>query len=156
MDYEIRKVRENEYDAALALIGQTFLECIAPDYGPQGTAAFFRDVIDSEAFRQDFARGRVRMWGCFAQGTIISAFALRGENHLCLAFTRKGEQNMGIGRRVFCAVLSDLKRSGMAHGVLTVHASPSGTAFYRSLGFVAVDGEKTEDGIRYLPMRCEF
>ena len=48
--YEIRRIRSSEVEEALALAWEVFLEFEAPDYRPEGTEAFRRDIVENEQF----------------------------------------------------------------------------------------------------------
>ena len=55
--YFIRKINSNEVNEALALAFEVFMQFEAPDYSPEGVAAFKRDIIENEQFIDDCKRG---------------------------------------------------------------------------------------------------
>ena len=50
MEYEIRKVKGEEVDAALKLVWKVFLEFESPEYAPEGTETFRRDIVQNIDF----------------------------------------------------------------------------------------------------------
>ena len=54
----------------------------------------------------------------------------------------------GIGSRLIRHVLNDYKG-----GSVTLNSSPYGLPFYKAVGFVPTEEEKTVDGIRFTPMK---
>jgi RimJ/RimL family protein N-acetyltransferase len=58
--------------------------------------------------------------------------------------------NQGIGTRMFRSLLEDFSNEK-----ITLNSSPFGVAFYKAIGFVPTDEEKTVNGIRFTPMAFE-
>ena len=54
----------------------------------------------------------------------------------------------GLGSRLIRHVLNEYKGE-----TVTLNSSPYGLSFYKAVGFVATDEEKTIDGIRFTPMK---
>ena len=51
-------------------------------------------------------------------------------------------------------IATRILRNSLAE-TITVHSSPYAVEIYHQLGFTAADGEKTEHGIRYTPMKYQ-
>lgn len=152
MSYEIRRLRPEELDAALALAWEVFLEYEAPDYGPAGVESFRRDVLENETFRAACRRGENRMWGAFDGAKLVGLFVMRGPAHICLVFTHGSYHRRGIATAIFHRLLEDLRRENPEVRRLSLNSSPYGRPFYRHLGFTDTDREQTVDGIRFTPM----
>ena len=56
----------------------------------------------------------------------------------------------GIGTRMFRRLLDDYPNE-----TITLNSSPYGLPFYKVIGFVPTDEEKTVNGIRFTPMKYE-
>ena len=51
---------------------------------------------------------------------------------------------------MFLSVLEDYQKE-----TITLNSSPYGLPFYKAIGFVQTDEEKTVNGIRFTPMKYE-
>ena len=91
----------------------------------------------------------LRMYGAWADGQLTGVLAMRGA-HIALFFVRKEWHRRGVGKALFQTMMDDTPYLEM-----TVHASPYAVKVYRRLGFFATDAERTENGIRYTPMRYQ-
>lgn len=152
MEYPIRRLCPEELEAALELAMDTFLRFEAPDYGPEGIASFRRDIIDNPQFHENCRNGSNRMWGAFDEDRLVGLFAMRGESHICLVFTRHGYHRKGIASSIFHRLLADVQRENPDVLRVTLNSSPYGKPFYLHTGFRPTDEEKTINGIRFTPM----
>ena len=48
--YQIRKITCDEVEEALSLALEVFMQFEAPDYKPEGTATFKRDIVENKNF----------------------------------------------------------------------------------------------------------
>lgn len=152
--YEIRKVRCGEVDEALSLALEVFMEFEAPDYAPEGTATFKRDIVENEAFIEKCRQGICPLYAAFDGGRIIAMMGMRAnKTHINLAFTKKEYHRRGVATAVFRYLLDDVSRESPSIRTITLNSSPYGLPFYLHLGFVPESGEQEVDGIRFTPMR---
>ena len=156
MNYEIRRLRPDEVDAALDLAMETYLEFEAPDYGPEGVTTFRRDIYDNAAFRAACLDGANRMWGALDEGRIIGLMAMRGESHIVLVFTHRDHHRRGVASAILAALLTDVRRENPNLRRLTLNSSPYGLPFYLHAGFKPADVEKTINGIRFTAMTYDL
>ena len=156
MNYEIRRLRPDEVDAALDLAMETYLEFEAPDYGPEGVTTFRRDIYDNEAFRAACVDGTNRMWGALDGDRIVGLMAMRGESHIVLVFTHRDYHRRGIASAILQALLNDVRRENPDLRRLTLNSSPYGLPFYLHAGFQPADVEKTINGIRFTAMTYDL
>ena len=156
MNYEIRRLRPDEVDAALDLAMETYLEFEAPDYGPEGVTTFRRDIYDNEAFRAACVDGTNRMWGALDGDRIVGLIAMRGESHIVLVFTHRDYHRRGIASAILRALLNDVRRENPDLRRLTLNSSPYGLPFYLHAGFQPADVEKTINGIRFTAMTYDL
>lgn len=152
MEYPIRRLRSEELDKALTLAMDTFLRYEAPDYGPEGVETFRRDIIENIQFHENCLNGCNRIWGAFDGETLVGIFAMRGESHICLVFTRHGYHRQGIASAIFRQLLEDVRRENPDVLSITLNSSPYGKPFYLRTGFRCTEEEKTINGIRFTPM----
>lgn len=156
MHYDIRRLRPDEVDEALALAMDTFLAYEAPDYGPEGVASFRRDIIDNSDFRAACMNGTNRMWGALDGHRIIGLMGMRGESHIVLVFTHKDYHRQGVASAILRALLADVRRDNPHIRRLTLNSSPYGLPFYLHAGFQPADTEKTINGIRFTSMTYDL
>lgn len=138
---ELRILNEKEKPAAMALCWRVFLEFEAPDYPPEGVAAF-RSYIDDEKTVQ-----ALTVLGAFDGMELSGVLAAEG-NHVALFFVGPAHHRRGVGRALMERLLEDRRGE-----ILTVNAAPYAVEIYRRLGFQPTDRERlAPDGIRYRPM----
>ena len=70
-------------------------------------------------------------------------------------FVDKKHHKKGIARKLFNAVLEELKDNSNATQI-TVNSSPYAVNAYQHLGFVKTEEEQEKDGIVYIPMRYDI
>lgn len=138
---KIRRLKEEEYQPALQLALDVFMQFEAPIYPEEG-------VQDFTHFIKDLAPGmNIDYYGAFDGGALVGMMAMREPRHLTLAFIRADYQRLGIGHRLFNCILHE-----KGEAAITVNSSPIAVEFYHKLGFKATDVPQTTNGIRYLPM----
>ncbi len=173
--YEIRKIRSDEVEEALAW--EVFLEFEAPDYRPEGTETFRRDIVENEQFITMCRQGVVPIYAAFiheesgeerqdgrdgqcamqqadqTRGRMAGIIGMRSETHINLVFTRKEYHRKGIATAIFRYLLADIRQKNPAIQAVTLNASPYGKPFYIHLGFESLAEEQEKHGIRYTPMK---
>lgn len=141
--YLIHPLPDSDRPAAWALVWQVFCTFEAPDYGPQGTAAFRRFLADP---RETDA---LDVWGAYDGKRLLGVLATRnGRSHIALCFVDGAHHRRGIGTALFKALLSESRARP-----ITVNASPYALPFYQRLCFVPTGPTQTADGIRFTPMQ---
>lgn len=142
--YPVRRLGPEEIPAALALCWRVFLAFEAPEYPPEGVAAFRASLDDPARTRSlDF-------YGAFDGEKLVGVLGMRAPQHIADFFVDAAYHRRGIGRTLFDAMRRDYSQQ-----IFTVHSSPYAAEVYRHLGFVPTDTEQLTDGLRYIPMRFE-
>ena len=140
--YPVRRLTREEIPVALELCWRVFLAFEAPEYSPEGIAAFRASLDNPQRNRQmDF-------YGAFDGETLVGVLCMRAPQHIGGFFVDAAYHRRGIGRRLFKAMQQDYARQ-----VFTVHSSPYAVEVYRHLGFVPTGEEQTVDGLRFTPMQ---
>lgn len=152
--YEIRKINAGEVGEALSLALEVFLEFEAPDYRPEGVAAFKRDIVQNDEFISNCRQGICPIYAAFDAGKMIGMMGMRSNRtHINLVFTRKEYHRQGVAASIFRYLLNDIMKENPAIKELTLNSSPYGKAFYLHIGFEPLSDEQEVDGIRFTPMK---
>jgi len=141
----IRRMSEDERQAALDLAWAVFSEYESPDYSAEGTEEF-RKCIHDEGYLSG-----LHYYGTFDKEKLIGEIAIRPDRkHICFFFVDGRYHRRGIGTRMFRRLLEDYPNE-----TITLNSSPYGLLFYKAIGFEPTDEEKTVNGIRFTPMKYE-
>jgi ribosomal protein S18 acetylase RimI-like enzyme len=146
---EIRELTEKDIEEAMKLVREVFMEFEAPEYEERGVKEFL-SYIESMAMLQRMKSGEIRLWGSFEKDSIIGVISLRTGGHISLLFVNKQYHRRGIARSLFEKVKEECAKEGIKE--ITVNSSPYAQEAYRRLGFTVLEGEKTLNGIRFIPM----
>ena len=144
----IEELSRDRLPQAMELVWRVFQEFEAPEYAPEGVETF-RQYIRAEDMAIRVQSGDLRLWGDWGDGDLRGVLALRAR-HISLLFVDKRWHRQGIARGLLETAASQCRETGREE--ITVHSSPYGVGIYERLGFVPVDKERVEDGIRYTPM----
>ena len=140
--YPVRRLTREEIPVALELCWRVFLAFEAPEYSPEGIAAFRASLDNPQRNRQmDF-------YGAFDGETLVGVLCMRAPQHIGGFFVDAAYHRRGIGKKLFAAMRHDY-----AHQVFTVNSSPYAVEVYRHLGFFPTDDEQSVDGLRFTPMQ---
>ena len=142
--YPVRRLRKEEYQTALDLMWEVFLEFVAKKYQPEGVETFRAYLSDREK------TDRLTWYGAFDGETLVGTLCMREPHHIGGFFVRGAYHRRGIGRALFEAMKRDDPSPRF-----TVNSSPYAVDIYRRLGFFPTDSEQIADGIRFTPMRYD-
>ena len=154
MDVQIRRIKKSEWELAMQLAWDTFLVYEAPEYEPEGVK-HFHEFVKGDELKNMFALGEYHAWGAFDENdVIVGILGIRKHWHISLLFVEPSLHHQGIATALLNHAFAQAAQEGITE--LTVFSSPYATGFYHKIGFVDIDKEKTNDGIRYTPMRIEL
>lgn len=143
---EIVPLQRSELDNAISLVWDVFIKYEGVNYSENGKRVFW-DAIHSEEYLD-----RLDAYGAFHEDKLVGIIATRNEgSHIALFFVDGNYHRMGIGRRLFQAILSD----NIAQKI-TVHSSLYAAEVYKKLGFVPSRTTQEEGGILYIPMEYKI
>ena len=148
---EIRQIRREEFDQAMAIAWKSFLEFEADIYTKQGVKSFY-DFIYDPLLEKMFLLGSYLIFGAFIEGKMVGIAGVRNQNHLSLLFVEKEYHKMGIGSALVSSAFQ-YSFQEYKEREYTVNASPYAVEFYHMLGFWDVSAEISKDGITYTPMK---
>ena len=141
----IRRLSQDERQTALDLAWAVFSEYESPDYSAEGTEEF-RKCLHDEGYLSG-----LHYYGTFDGEKLIGEIAIRPDRkHICFFFVDGRYHRRGIGTRMFRRLLEDYPNE-----TITLNSSPYGLPFYKAIGFVPIDEERTVNGIRFTPMKYE-
>ena len=135
-------LQRTEFENALPLVWNVFIEYEATDYPEAGKQAF-RNAIYSEEYLND-----LDMYGAYEDKELIGVIATRAHGtHIALFFVDGRYHRRGIGKKLFWACMKNNSSKR-----ITVHSSLYAAEVYRRLGFTDTGKCQEEGGIRYMPM----
>ena len=133
---------KEQWEEALQIVKEVFMEFEAPDYCEEGIKEFMKSIEDEEFLNKHIFHG------AYINGKMVGVVATRNtHHHIGLLFVDKNFQHMGIGRQLIRYILQ-MKDDKP----ITVNSSPYAHNFYKKFGFIDTDSEQTFNGIRYIPM----
>ena len=143
--FSIRRLSQDERQTALDLAWAVFSEYESPDYSAEGTEEF-RKCLHDEGYLSG-----LHYYGTFDGEKLIGEIAIRPDRkHICFFFVDGRYHRRGIGTRMFRRLLDDYPNE-----TITLNSSPYGLPFYKAIGFVPTDEERTVNGIRFTAMKYE-
>ena len=152
--YTIRRLKNDELDAAFTLIWTVFKEFVAPDYTDEGIVCFYDQFIDNRDFRNKFISGYHIMNGAFDDCRLVGVLSISKNAHISCVFVDKNYQRKGIATSLFAKVIAELREQKVDK--IKLNASPYAVPFYHAIGFTDTDKEKVYNGIRYTPMEIRI
>ncbi len=148
--FSIRTLERTEWEPAIELAWNTFLQFEAPGYSKKGIQSF-RDFIEDPRLKRMFLDGKYPAYGAFDHDQLAGMLGVRNENHISLLFVQEQYHNNGIGRMLLNYAFQQAEAFGI--GEFTVNAAPYAIGFYHRIGFEDINGEVVADGIRFTPMK---
>ena len=140
---EIRELLNNKKDEALLFAKKVYIESKDESYSKQGIETFCNFVNNKEITKS------FKVYGAFEDNVLKGLIATDSQKrHICLFFVDKVSQGKGIGKELMKAVINNNENS-----YITVNSSRYGVPIYEKLGFVKIEDEKEQDGLKFTPMK---
>ncbi len=149
-----RTDRYGELPEISALAASVFQEFIAPGYDPQGIQEFL-DYVHPTAIAYRVKRNHF-LRVAEVEGKIVGFLEMRNYNHLALLFVDGKFQRQGIAKQLVKEAIAICHAENPNLQDITVHANPEAIPAYEAMQFQIIGEERVENGIRYVPMRCEL
>jgi ribosomal protein S18 acetylase RimI-like enzyme len=145
-----RLMKPGEEAGIVDLVLKIFTQFVAPEYSQEGIAEFMKFV------RNDDLRNRIRAGNLVLLAesgkNIIGVVEVRENSHVALLFVENFHQRKGIGKELIRRSIEMCKTRKPDLIRLTVNSSPNAFKAYRKFGFKDIGGERTVNGIRFIPM----
>ena len=140
---EIRQLLNNKKDEALLFAKKVYIESKDESYSKQGIETFCNFVNNKEITKS------FKVYGAFEDNVLKGLIATDSQKrHICLFFVDKVSQGKGIGKELMRVVVNNNENS-----YITVNSSRYGVPIYEKLGFVKIEDEKEQDGLKFSPMK---
>ena len=140
---EVRELLNNEKDEALLFAKRVYIESEDDSYSEQGIETFC-SFVDNKEITKSF-----KIYGAFGDNILKGIIATnRKKKHISLFFVNKGSQAKGIGKKLMSVIMKDNENS-----YITVNSSRYGVLIYEKLGFVRMEEEKEQEGLKFTPMK---
>ena len=140
---EVKQLLNNEKDEALLFAKRVFIESEDDSYTKKGIETFC-NFVDNKKITKSF-----KVYGAFEDNILKGIIATdRRKRHINLFFVDKDLQGKGIGKELMSIVVNDNENS-----YITVNSSRYGVLIYEKLGFVKMEKEKEQDGLKFTPMK---
>ena len=152
---QVCKINQRKLRDALDLVWEVFEEFEKDDYGEIGTKTFSH-FIEYGNMKKMVDDGQMIFWGCYLNQYLVGVLALREGQHISLLFVRSKFHRLGVAKRLIKMAIDYVKNSNPSIKAITVNSSPYAVEFYKKMGFVQEEAEKSKDGIRYTFMKYKW
>ena len=140
---EIKQLLNNEKDEALLFVKRVFIESEDDSYTKKGIETFC-NFVDNKKITKSF-----KVYGAFEDNVLKGIIATdRRKRHISLFFVDKDSQGKGIGKELMSVIVNKNENS-----YITVNSSRYGVPIYEKLGFIKIEEEKEQDGLKFTPMK---
>ena len=130
---------------AIELIGNTFLQFVAPDYSEEGVKAF------SFFFNDEKMINSMEFFGAFEDDELKGVLSVNNNrSHICCLFVKASDHNRGIAKNLLKFLLANNDNY-----FYTVNSSPYAVGFYEAIGFESTGIQQVLDGIKFTPMKYQ-
>lgn len=140
---EIKQLINNEKDKALLFAKKVYIECKDESYSEKGIKTFC-NFVNNKKITNSF-----KVYGAFEDNVLKGIIATDSQKrHINLFFVDKSLQAKGIGKKLMAIVIENNENS-----FITVNSSRYAVPIYEKLGFVKMEEEKEQDGLKFTPMK---
>lgn len=140
---EIKQLVNKEKDKALLFAKRVYIESKDESYSEQGIETFCNFVNNKEITKS------FKIYGAFENNALKGVIATdKRKRHINLFFVDKSSQGKGIGKKLMAIVIENNENS-----FITVNSSRYAVPIYEKLGFVKIEDEKKQDGLKFTPMK---
>ena len=140
---EVKQLLNNEKDEALLFTKKVYIECKDDSYSEQGIETFC-NFVDNKKITKSF-----KVYGAFEDNILKGVIVTdRRKRHINLFFVDKSSQDKGIGKELMRVVINNNENS-----YITVNSSRYAVPIYEKLGFIKMEEEKEQDGLKFTPMK---
>lgn len=145
-----RPMKEGEETIVRDLILRVFHKHVAPTYSQEGIETFLRMLTP------DFlGEWSLEKFSIVAEqhNRIIGIISTIGISHIALLFVESEFQGRGVGKALIQSCMHMCLEAHPNLRAITLSSTPNSVSYYETVGFVTIDEEKNEHGMRFVPMR---
>ena len=140
---EIRQLLNNKKDETLLFAKKVYIESKDESYSEQGIETFCNFVNNKEITKS------FKVYGAFEDNILKGVIVTdRRKRHINLFFVDKSSQDKGIGKELMKVVINNNENS-----YITVNSSRYGVPIDEKIGFIKIEEEKEQDGLKFTPMK---
>lgn len=140
---EIKQLVNKEKDEALLFTKRVYIESKDESYSEKGIKTFC-NFVNNKKITKSF-----KVYGAFENNILKGIIATdRRKRHINLFFVDKSSQAKGIGKKLMAIGIENNENS-----FITVNSSRYAVPIYEKLGFVKMEEEKEQDGLKFTPMK---
>jgi hypothetical protein len=148
----IRSAKTTDAAAVSALVQESFLKFVAPDWEPQACSVFM-DESSPERFMSSLPAAAYAAVA-EADGTLVGFILLPSPSVLALLFVRSTCLRRGVASRLWESARIYLESSHPAVKTVELNSSPYAVAAYRALGFYPISEPFRQGGCLATRMAC--
>lgn len=140
---EIKQLVNKGKDEALLFAKRVYIECKDESYSEKSIKTFC-NFVDNKEITKSF-----KVYGAFEDNVLKGVIATdKRKRHINLFFVDKSSQAKGIGKKLMAIGIENNENS-----FITVNSSRYAVPIYEKLGFVKMEEEKEQDGLKFTPMK---
>jgi GNAT superfamily N-acetyltransferase len=148
----IRPLAEDDFLGAAALVRESFMRHIAPDWSEAARESFCAEATP-DLFAQLAEAGAFSI-GLFEQGTLRGVLVMPKPTRLRMLFVDSRHLGRGFGRMLWQQARTHLATHHPDVQTVELNASPYAYGFYLQLGFAPLSREYANLGARTTRMAC--
>jgi GNAT superfamily N-acetyltransferase len=148
----IRSLVQGDFLGAAALVRESFMHHIAPDWSEAARESFCAETTP-ELFVKLSGAGAFSI-GLFEQGTLRGVLVMPKPSRLRMLFVDSRHLGRGIGRSLWQQARTHLATHHPDVQTVELNASPYAYGFYLHLGFAPLSREFVHSGARTTRMAC--
>ena len=152
--FTIRQMKSTEEERVCDLIQRVFNEFVAIHYSQAGLQEFLR-YIDPVLLAKRIQSNHFILLAELGE-ELAGMIEVRHWNHISLLFVDNRFHRRGIARELIGKALEISKCECLELSDVTVKSSPNAVEAYEKLGFQVQGSERTEHGIRFVPMKMHL
>jgi predicted GNAT family N-acyltransferase len=151
-EFVYRQMRTGEEQAVADLAARVFNHVVAPHYADEGVQEFLR-YASADRLR-DRLQADHFVLVAEERGELVGLIEVRHSKHVAMMFvTRPGR---GVGKELLRRAIARCRQAVPELARVTVHAAPGAVEIYARFGFQALEPERVQNGIRFVPMALEL
>lgn len=145
-----RLMEKGEEKDVYDLILKVFHKHVAPIYSQKGIKTFL-GMLSIDFLKET----NLEKFTVVAEhnSKLLGMLSIINTNHIALLFVSSEFQNLGIGKGLIQFSINECLKKSPDLKAMTVSSTPNSFSFYEKNGFIKIDEEQNENGMRFVPMQ---